>query len=146
MAKYRNKPRVIDTFQWFNTTKLEDTPDWFRQAYDAGLVEFNYDNTIAIIYADSSVIEAEVYRLGLEGGFSYYCAWDCRALWKSSICDECDKLKRCERVHLCRLPYINTLEGELYISSGDYIITGVKGERYPCKPDIFHMTYEKVEE
>ena len=43
-------------------------------------------------------------------------------------------------------PYIETLEGRHYISEGDYIITGVKGERYPCKPDIFKMTYEKVEE
>ena len=31
-------------------------------------------------------------------------------------------------------------------SVGDYIITGVNGEKYPCKPDIFNKTYEKVEE
>ena len=31
-----------------------------------------------------------------------------------------------------------TLEGWLGVSAGDFIITGVKGERYPCKPDIFH--------
>jgi len=49
------------------------------------------------------------------------------------------------RVHLRRWPYINILEGTHYISPGDYIITGVKGERYPCKPEIFHMTYEEVE-
>ena len=30
--------------------------------------------------------------------------------------------------------------------AGDYIITGVKGEQYPCKPDIFQKTYEPVEE
>jgi len=40
---------------------------------------------------------------------------------------------------------INTFEGEYVVSPGDWIITGVKGERYPCKPDIFEMTYEKVE-
>lgn len=44
------------------------------------------------------------------------------------------------------VPYIDTLEGRHYISPGDYIITGIKGERYPCKPDIFELTYEKVEE
>lgn len=40
---------------------------------------------------------------------------------------------------------IRTLEGPLKVSSGDWIITGVKGERYPCKPDIFAATYEVVE-
>ena len=40
---------------------------------------------------------------------------------------------------------IKTLEGFLFVSNGDWIITGVKGERYPCKPDIFEMTYEPME-
>ncbi len=42
--------------------------------------------------------------------------------------------------------YIHTLEGPHRVTPGDWIITGVKGEHYPCKPDIFEMTYEKVEE
>lgn len=37
---------------------------------------------------------------------------------------------------------IKTLEGDMRVSDGDWIITGVKGERYPCKPDIFAATYE----
>ncbi len=41
---------------------------------------------------------------------------------------------------------IHTLEGDLKADIGDYIITGVKGEQYPCKPDIFEQTYELVEE
>lgn len=41
---------------------------------------------------------------------------------------------------------IHTLEGDMKASIGDYIITGVNGEKYPCKPDIFKKTYEKVEE
>lgn len=40
---------------------------------------------------------------------------------------------------------IKTLEGWHEVTDGDWIITGVKGERYPCKPDIFAMTYEPVE-
>ena len=40
---------------------------------------------------------------------------------------------------------INTLEGEHFASIGDYIIKGVQGEFYPCKPDIFKETYEEVE-
>lgn len=39
---------------------------------------------------------------------------------------------------------IDTLEGPFTVSEGDWIIVGVKGERYPCKPDIFEATYEKV--
>ena len=41
---------------------------------------------------------------------------------------------------------VRTLEGEMEATFGDWIITGVKGEVYPCKPDIFEQTYEKVEE
>ena len=40
---------------------------------------------------------------------------------------------------------IDTLEGKHAVVPGDWIITGVKGEHYPCKPDIFDMTYERVE-
>ena len=39
---------------------------------------------------------------------------------------------------------IFTLEGPLNASPGDYIIKGVQGEFYPCKPDIFEATYEQV--
>jgi hypothetical protein len=39
---------------------------------------------------------------------------------------------------------IKTLEGYMTVSPGDWVITGVKGERYPCKPDIFEATYEPV--
>lgn len=39
---------------------------------------------------------------------------------------------------------IKTLEGDHTASVGDYIIKGVQGEFYPCKPDIFEQTYEKV--
>lgn len=39
---------------------------------------------------------------------------------------------------------IETLEGPLHISEGDWIIKGIQGEFYPCKPDIFAATYEPV--
>ena len=41
---------------------------------------------------------------------------------------------------------INTPEGCMSLSEGDYLIRGVKGEIYPCKPEIFEMSYEEVEE
>jgi hypothetical protein len=40
---------------------------------------------------------------------------------------------------------IKTLEGEHKASIGDYIIKGIKGEFYPCKPEIFEQTYEEVQ-
>lgn len=40
---------------------------------------------------------------------------------------------------------IKTLEGQMRAEFGDWIIRGVKGELYPCKPDIFAQTYEHVE-
>jgi len=39
---------------------------------------------------------------------------------------------------------IITLEGEMHVSVDDYVIKGVKGEFYPCKPDIFEATYERA--
>jgi len=44
------------------------------------------------------------------------------------------------------ISHIHTAEGPLHVSNADWIITGVKGERYPCKPDIFEATYEALEE
>ena len=41
--------------------------------------------------------------------------------------------------------YVHTLEGEMHLSKGDYLIKGVFGEFYPCKPEVFHNTYEPVE-
>lgn len=41
---------------------------------------------------------------------------------------------------------IQTLEGEMRASVGDWIIKGINGEFYPCKPDIFEKTYESVED
>lgn len=40
--------------------------------------------------------------------------------------------------------FIRTLEGDHHVSVGDYIIQGVQGELYPCKPDIFERTYEEM--
>jgi hypothetical protein len=40
--------------------------------------------------------------------------------------------------------YIATLEGKMKADIGDWIVKGVKGEFYPCKPDIFDATYEKI--
>lgn len=41
---------------------------------------------------------------------------------------------------------IHTLEGNMRADVGDYIITGIRGEKYPCKPDVFVRTYQEVPE
>ena len=39
---------------------------------------------------------------------------------------------------------IETLEGDMNVSVGDYVIRGIQGELYPCKPDIFEQTYQTI--
>lgn len=54
-----------------------------------------------------------------------------------------NKCKHCDNL-IQKHGWIDTLEGGHIVCPGDYIITGIKGERYPCKPDIFEQTYEEV--
>jgi len=84
------------------------------------------------------VIEAEQYKPGMEDGFNTYTIISGQF---TGYFDKNDPLPKNNRK-----PAIKTLEGIMEISEGDFIITGIKGERYPCKPDIFHTTYELVEE
>jgi len=57
---------------------------------------------------------------------------------REKICPQC-------KTPLSKHGRIDTLEGSHIVCPGDWIITGVKGERYPCKPDIFEQTYELIE-
>ena len=51
----------------------------------------------------------------------------------------------CRRTQTTLLPLIiRTLEGDHGVATGDWIIKGVKGEFYPCKPDIFEITYQPM--
>lgn len=70
--------------------------------------------------------------------------------------DDADTLRKIQKFMQCELVVsykktnkpklkIATLEGEMEASLGDYIIKGVNGEFYPCKPDIFEKTYELAE-
>ena len=56
------------------------------------------------------------------------------------------QLKSGEICRACNKLYIKTLEGVMEAKVGDYVIKGVNGEFYPCKPDIFEKTYEKIED
>ena len=52
------------------------------------------------------------------------------------VCNKCT-------YRMCDHGWIDTLEGGHIVCRGDWIITGINGEHYPCKPDIFEKTYEK---
>ncbi len=65
--------------------------------------------------------------------------------------ENCVEIAQWLRVHDVRIGQtgtrkasIPTLEGTMYASPGDWIIKGVQGEFYPCKPDIFEQTYERA--
>lgn len=55
-------------------------------------------------------------------------------------------VKPSDHTDKCEWIAIPTLEGTMKANVGDYVIKGVKGEFYPCKPDIFEATYEPVED
>ena len=77
-------------------------------------------------------IEAFQFKSYLDYSNSTVPVWCCDAVASGVITDNGDHL------------VIKTLEGDHRADIGDYIIQGVKGELYLCKPDIFEMTYEEV--
>lgn len=80
-------------------------------------------------------IDASEYKYGLEDGFD-----DIETAINSGL----DVESYINPVNSDKIPFIRTLEGKHYINMGDYIITGVDGERYPCKRDIFLRTYTLI--
>ncbi|HBF6108715.1 TPA: hypothetical protein KQF10_002325 [Clostridioides difficile] len=79
-------------------------------------------------------VEVEAFRLGYDTLPKWFIEND-------RVCNFMEE--KCINGHVsCDL---KTLEGTMRANKGDYIIQGVKGEIYPCKADIFEMTYEKVE-
>lgn len=80
------------------------------------------------------VVDAEQFK-----GVGYYEAYDQPYPQGVCLCEDHPRVGATPHAH------IHTLEGAMLVSVDDWIITGVKGERYPCKPDIFEATYEKAE-
>jgi len=120
--KYRKKPVEIEATQWF---KNGDHP------LDYSTVHHGYENGILRPFypeqRKADAWEGEVVR--------YYRTPDMDG---QTACKHCSRIMH---VH----GWIDTLEGGHIVCPGDWIITGVKGEHYPCKPDIFEATYDKVE-
>jgi hypothetical protein len=62
--------------------------------------------------------------------------------YRNPIGDGHEWCQQCKNHTMHEHGWIDTLEGGHIVCPGDWIITGVKGEHYPCKPDIFQATYE----
>ena len=74
------------------------------------------------------IVQAIKYKKGMEDGFDRV------------------RVKTGKITKYITKPYVNTLEGKQYVTEDYYIVTGVRGERYPVRADIFEETYEKVED
>lgn len=91
---------------------------WFKNG------DHPWDRCNTAADADPRDVEGQVVRYYRHPGVS-----------GESLCEQCGKP---HHIH----GWIDTLEQGHRVCPGDWIITGVKGERYPCKPDIFSATYE----
>lgn len=119
MAKFRKKPVVIEATQWF---KNGDHP-------------FDYSRTLRDGCVSTPTAE-ERRAQGWEGDIvRYYRRPDVPS---SKECHHCGSSMHAHG-------WIDTLEGGHVVCPGDWIITGVKGEHYPCKPDVFAATYEPAD-
>ena len=122
MPKYRKKPVVVEAVQWFKNGDHPLDYSEMHQGFENGeLREFSPGERKAKGWEGDIV---GYYRDPGDDG--------------ERRCDKCG-------VRMHDHGWIDTLEGGHTVCPGDYIILE-KGELRPCKPDIFAMTYEKVEE
>ena len=117
--KYRKKPVVIEATQWFRNG---DHP------LDHDSIGIDKPTAMDLIkYDEYLCYEGKVVRYfrhpTVEG---------------HTVCRHCS-----DSMH--RHGFVDTLEGGHIVCPADYIITGVEGEFYPCKPGIFHKTYDVVD-
>lgn len=113
--KFRKKPVVIEATRWFGNG--EHPQDDTSLAYPSPESDANFEPYIT---------EGKVVRY-----------------FRSPKHQDYDNCEHCGHVFKSH-GWIDTLEGGHIVCPGDWVITGVKGEYYPCKPDIFEMTYEEV--
>lgn len=119
MAKFKKKPVVIEATQWF---KNGDHPKDHKPFLNPTLTAMAKQRYQDYLNSEGSVVR--YYQL---------------APVKDDLttCEICGKLLN---IH----GWVNTLEGGHIVCPGDWIITGVAGEYYPCKPNIFAKLYDPV--
>jgi hypothetical protein len=127
MSQFRKKPVVIEATQWF---KNGDHPDDY--AMDAP--GFHRDEATG-----------ELLTVIITGEHAKEHGWEGQIV-RYFRRPDVDGERPCEHcgVRMHEHGWIDTKEGGHIVCPMDWIITGVQGERYPCKPDIFAATYEPV--
>jgi hypothetical protein len=123
MGKFRKKPVVIEASQWF---KNGDHPMDYaepRDGFEGGQLR--------------RWTGEEARALDWEGGVVRY--------FRSPTVPGTNGCRYCSKT-MHDHGWIDTLEGGHIVCPADWIITGVKGEVYPCKPDIFEATYEATDD
>lgn len=127
MPIFRKKPLVIKADQWF---KNGDHPD-------DGTEVFPERNTPGLPSTFSPLYTGEYAGQRLEGKVVRYFRHP--SVGGERPCDHCG-------VRMHEHGWIDTKEGGHTVCPGDFIITGIQNERYPCKPDIFAATYDPLPE
>ena len=122
MTKFRKKSVIIDATQWF---KNGDHPEDVHPLDCGWHQDWHSCNCGGL--ESSEEIEGKIVR--------YY---------RNPEKDGQDQCKYCN-VIMHKHGWIDTLEGGHIVCPGDWVITGVEGEMYPCKPSVFDATYEPVE-
>lgn len=112
--KFRKKPVVIEATQWFQNGSHPEDHEPRGDGDPQRYEEYVHDTEGKVV--------RRFRRPDVDG---------------QSACKHCGNTMH---VH----GWIDTLEGGHIVCPGDWVITGVQGERYPCKPDIFAATYEAV--
>jgi hypothetical protein len=136
--KYRKKPVEIEAHQWF---KNGDHPDDLVGKMAIDEVKL-FDLRPDLLDGDGQIADADVpdearYER-IEGVVVRFFRRPEPEYAGGKVHDACGYTWH-------EHGWIDTLEGGHTVCPGDFIITGVQGERYPCKPDIFAETYEPVE-
>lgn len=150
MSKYRKKPIVIEAEQWFLGLSIEGVEIKETELIYSGNEEYFYLSNVANQNSPFNYPDAwlPVKEDGKILPFSFYKVKSGRRV----VAREADQKlvqRYLDYAGAKKLPepqvFIETLEGRHEVTEGDWIITGVNGEKYPCKPDIFEKTYEKAE-
>ncbi|WP_313331365.1 Gp49 family protein [Comamonas sp.] len=121
MSQYRKKPIVIEAYQWHRNG---DHPEDYSKDHEG--LEGGELRVFTGAERQANGWEGDVVR--------YYRHPDVPG---ASLCEQCGNTHHAHG-------WIDTLEQGHRVCPGDWIIKGIKGEFYPCKPDIFEATYEKV--
>lgn len=119
--KYRKRPVIIDATPWFKNGDHPQDYAGTKEGLEGGQVR-----TWTANECTANGWEGQIVR--------YFRRPDVNG---ASACKHCGNTMHDHG-------WIDTLEGGHIVCPGDFIITGVAGEHYPCKPDIFAMTYEEV--